>query len=597
MSGFQSTVSILPSIQLDSVAPISMTEWSVTIILSQATFDGLHMPTRRFKKSEDVLALRIPAVAAFVVSVLFLSGCAVDRCAPGRPQVDSQLQVRVNKNLGPSRCSNETLIPGDVQLDDGTTADEAVAVALWNNSAFNATLARLGMARGDLVQAGLLKNPQFSILLPGGTKQLEWTLFLPVDALLLRKTRLDMSEREVCRVAEELVQNGLDLVRDTRVAHADLVFATDRSLLANEAVDVRKNIADLTRKQLEAGDISELEATTARIDLLRAQADAAGLAQAVTQAEARLKQLMGIGTWPISLHPIATDVLGRTTNYELETLIAEATNSRPDLRAACFAAESAKKRAELSRWQWLKFDAVADANSGGVGNNNFGPGFRFDLPIFDRNQGGIQTADWSVYQATQNYNAVRDQVVMDVQTALSQTRQASDNLTILRSDVLSSLQEAVDLAGKAYADGGAAYFLVLQTTSQFLDSRAQELQLVADLTKAHANLDRSVGRNLMPINPGEVAIPMDVSEDDLIPLWDEDDSKTAELDIGDSHPVVTSQESSSLFSDNATDTEIAMKLRDIADQFDANSIDSIPASDNLTTPVSFGGFMTMGWQN
>lgn len=555
------------------------------------------MPRDDFKTPEHALTLRFSALAAIVLSVSLLNGCAVERCAPGRPQVDSQLQVRVHKNLGPTQCSNETSIPGDVQLDDGTTADEAVAVALWNNSAFNATLARLGMARGDLVQAGLLKNPLFQVLLPGGTKQLEYTLYLPVEALLLRKTRLDMSEREVCRVAEELVQNGLDLVRDTRVAHADLVFATDRSLLANEAVAVRKNIADLTRKQLEAGDISELEATTARIDFLRAQADAAGLAYAVSQAEARLKQLMGIGTWPITLRPIVTDVLGRNTNYELETLIAEATNSRPDLRAACFAVESAKKRAELSRWQWLRFDAITDGNAGGAGNTNVGPGFRFDIPIFDRNQGGIQTAEWSVYQAAQNYNTVRDQVVMEVQTAWSQTRQASDNLTILRSDVLSSLQESVELAGKAYADGGAPYFLVLQTTGQFLDARTQELQLIADLTKAHANLDRSVGRNLMPINSGEVAIPMDVSEDDLIPLGDENDSKTAELDVGDANAVVTSEDDSSLFRDNATDTENTMKLRDIADQFDAKSVDSIQAIDNLMTPVSFGGFMAMGWQN
>jgi len=410
--------------------------------------------------------------------------------------VNSQLQVRTSNSLSPSKCTNETLIPQDVLLDDGITADEAVAVALWNNSAFNATLARLGMARGDLIQAGLLKNPLFNVLLPGGSKQLEWTLYLPVETLLLRKSRLDMSEREVCRVAEELVQNGLDLARDARVAHADLVFAVDRSTLANEAVTVRNRIADLTKKQLEAGDISELEATTARIDYLRAQADAAGLAHAIAQAESRLKQLMGIGTLKTSLHPIATEIQNPAANFELQALIAEARICRPDLRAASFAVESAKKRAHISRWQWLRFDAVADANSGGAGNSNFGPGFRFDIPIFDRNQGGIQTADWSVYQATQNYNAIRDQVIMDVETAWSQAHQAKDNLTLLRADVLTSLQEAVGLAEKAYADGGVSYFLVLQTTGQFLDARTQELQLVADLQKAHANLDRSVGRNL-----------------------------------------------------------------------------------------------------
>ena len=517
-----------------------------------------------------------------------LNGCASTRCAPGRPQIDAQLQARVASGLGPSQCG-ETSVPEDVLLDDGVTADEAVAVALWNNAAFNATLAQLGIARGDLTQAGLLKNPQFQILLPGGTKQLEWALFLPIDVLFLRETRLDMSEREVCRVADELVQNGLNLVRDARVAHADLVFAVDRAALANEAVEVRSNIADLTKKQLDAGDISELEATTARIDFLRARADAAGLQHAVAQAEARLKQLMGIGTWSTAIHPITDDVDNVTSGYELLSLIADATTSRPDLRAAAFALEAAKHRAELSRWQWLKFDAVVDANAGGAGNSNFGPGFRFDIPIFDRNQGGIQAADWSVNQAMHNYNAVRDQVVMEVQTAYSQVQQASDNLRLLRSDVLSSLQEAVRLATKAYSGGGAPYFLVLQTTGQFLDARTQELQLVADLQKAQANLDRSVGRN---VRSAELSVQSPEPVPVVLPL----DSGHSSLDTSEPNILIISQDGSSLFSGDTMDERIGLKLRKIADQLDAMTAESSYLSSEKTLPVSFGGAVTTGWR-
>ena len=533
-----------------------------------------------------------------VISLLLmclLTGCASNRCAPGRQQVNSELQARVSDGLGPSQCGTESMIPDDVRLDDGVTADEAVAVALWNNSAFNATLAQLGMARGDLVQAGLLRNPQFQILLPGGTKQLEWALFLPIDALLLRETRLDISEREVCRVAEQIVQNGLDVVRDTRVAHTDLVFAVDRAALANEAVDVRKRIADLTKKQLDAGDISELEATTARIDFLRAQADAAGLQHAVAQTEARLKQLMSIGTWQISLQPIGNDPQLNTSSFELQTLIDQATSCRPDLRAASFAVEAAKRRAEVSRWQWLKFDVVADANSGGAGNSNFGPGFRFDIPIFDRNQGGILTADWSVNQALQNHSAVRDQVVMEVQTAHSQIQQATDNLTILRTDVLTSLQEAVDLAQKAYIDGGAPYFLVLQTTSQFLDSRTQELQLMADLRRAQANLDRSVGRNLSQLVPEPVVVPLDFTED-LSTLPSVDGVVQTELASGEPNILIISRDGSSLFSGDANDKRIGFKLRRIADELDAMKSDPMQTAKQKTPPVNCGGVITTGWR-
>ena len=181
---------------------------------------------------------------------------------------------------------------------------------------------------------------------------------------------------------------------------------------------------------------------------------------------------------------------------DVQSLKADATNSRPDLKAAAFAYEAAQHRAGLSRWQWFRLDLVGDGNSGGSGATNFGPGFRFDVPFLDRNQGGIMRADWSVYEASQNYFMVRDQVMMEVETAYSQAHQAKDNLDVLQRDVLVALDEAVVLAEKAYQDGGTSYFLVLQTTSQFLDARARELQLQADLSRALANLDRSVGHHL-----------------------------------------------------------------------------------------------------
>ncbi len=538
---------------------------------------------------------RRPTSVVSVLLMTLLAGCSSTRCAPGRQQVDAELQARVSEGLGSSQSGGESTIPGDVLLNDGITPEEAVAVALWNNSAFNATLAQLGIARGDLVQAGLLRNPQFQILLPGGTKQLEWALFMPVDAFLLREIRLDISEQEVRRVAEQLVQNGLDVVRDTRVAHADLMFAVDRAALADEAVDVRKRVADLTQKQLDAGDISDLEATTARIDYLRAQADAAGLQHAVAQAEARLKQLMSIGTWQVSLQPIANDPQFNASGLELQALIDEAMLSRPDLRAASFAVEAAKKRADVSRWQWLRFDVVGDANSGGAGNSNFGPGFRFDIPIFDRNQGGILTADWTVNQAVQNYNTVRDQVVMEVQTAYSQSQQATDNLAILRSDVLTSLQEAVDLAQKAYVDGGAPYFLVLQTTGQFLDSRAQELQLMADLRRAHANLDRSVGRNLSPSVPEQVVVPQDFTEDPPT-LPQVEPFPQAAVKTGEPNILIVSRDGSSLFSGDLNDERIGPKLRRIADELDAMKTDPMQTAKQTTTAVDHGGAITTGWQ-
>ncbi len=60
----------------------------------------------------------------------------------------------------------QTRVPSGVILEDGLSEDEAVLTALTNNSAFQATLAQLGAAGGDTVQASLLANPQFLTYFP-----------------------------------------------------------------------------------------------------------------------------------------------------------------------------------------------------------------------------------------------------------------------------------------------------------------------------------------------------------------------------------------------------------------------------------------------
>lgn len=447
-------------------------------------------------RSSRCVSLRTHVSVGLVLLATAVScGCAAVNYADGRPRISGDLRSRVEHGVGPAKCDDDSLVPPGVTLEDGVTADEAVAMSLWNNSDFHATLARIGMARGDLIQSDMLTNPQFMILLPGGTKQLEYALFMPVESLLLRKHRVSIAQKDYCRIAEELVQNGLNLVRDVRQAHADLALAQQRVELADQAVTLRTRIVDLTGKRLQAGEISELEATSARLDQLRTQATAVGLPQQVEAARARLAMLMGIAVLQLPL--VATgDAEPPDPLPEISELVAEAMQSRPDLKAARMAFAAEQERAALSRWRWLRVDAVADGNSGGVGPANFGPGVRLDLPIFDRNEGGNVRADWSVYQASQNYYALRDRVIMEVRVAAAQSQQADASLTLLQTEVMSSLLEAAALAEKAYRDGGADYFLVLQTSSQLLEIRASELQLLNDRRKAQAELERSVGRRL-----------------------------------------------------------------------------------------------------
>src|SRR5262245_50681307 len=129
--------------------------------------------------------------------------------APTPEDVDAGIRARTAAGI---RLAGDEPLPPDVNLTDGLTQEEAVAIALWNSPSFQATLADLGIARADLAEAGLLRNPIFSLLFPLGPKQLEFTLQYPFDALIQRPKRVAAARLNARAIGERLVWDALALV-------------------------------------------------------------------------------------------------------------------------------------------------------------------------------------------------------------------------------------------------------------------------------------------------------------------------------------------------------------------------------------------------
>ena len=100
-------------------------------------------------------------------AALLGSGCATINGAPTPEEVDAAVRERT-ANRGIRLEGPDDTLPPDVNLSDGVTQEEAVAIALWNSPSFQATLADIGIARADLAEAGLLRNPILSLLFPFG---------------------------------------------------------------------------------------------------------------------------------------------------------------------------------------------------------------------------------------------------------------------------------------------------------------------------------------------------------------------------------------------------------------------------------------------
>lgn len=443
--------------------------------------------------SPNCVKTRVPILGLGLL-VVALTGCHAGSSAPNRGFVGAQIAHRMGHSIPDGIPPGQVTLPPGAKLDDGLTEDEAVSIALWNNAAFQDLLVDLGIARSDLIQAGLLPNPEMAYFFHVPQKPFKYAFEFPIEALWLRPVRLRIAGREANRAADRLVQSGLDLMRDVRQAFADVLLAQERLRVAKEGVRLRSQIADFADRRLKAGDISAQEAAVAKIDALQAEQDAVRIGYETPIAEERLRNLLGLGPIRCPLTLIA-EAPAATRLPNVDALTQEAMATRPDALAAAEAVSAAQARLRFARLGWVRLLGVADATSGQNGHE-FGPALRFTIPIFNWNQGGIARAQAELERAIRQQQTVAYQIILDVQRAALQYQQASAEIEILRSKVRPEVETGIRRAQKAYQEGGITYLIVLEATRQLLDNYLREAVLVGDLRRFWAELERSVGRRL-----------------------------------------------------------------------------------------------------
>jgi cobalt-zinc-cadmium efflux system outer membrane protein len=422
--------------------------------------------------------------------------------------VSKDVESRTGHKINPAVKSSGLTMPEGVSLNDGVTEDEAVAIALWNNPGLQAELTALGLARAELIEAGLLKNPQLTMIFPFSFRILEAVANWPMEALWQRPRRVAAAKLEMERVGETLVSHALDLVRDVRLAYADYAAAQTRAGMAEEIVRERREIAMIVNARLRAGDISESETSASVTEARLAEERAARFLQDVVLTKERLRGLLGFGadgtaldiiTPPQQFAPAAASAAPAASieSETLDELIKQALDARPELKAGELAIKAAGARAKWERSRILNITAIAKEYGRGANGFEQGPGLLIDLPIFNRNQGGISRAEAEIERAAKQLIAARQRVVTEVRESYTQLTQARNAHQLWRARVLPPLERDIRMAETAYRSGDAAYLFVLETARRYSDERLREAEYQVATLRALGQLERSIGRRLL----------------------------------------------------------------------------------------------------
>jgi cobalt-zinc-cadmium efflux system outer membrane protein len=374
------------------------------------------------------------------------------------------------------------------------TLGELEQMALAKNPTLPLADAALRSAAGRALQAGFYPNPIMGYLgeelsLRAPSKTSEHLFFMEqaiVTAGKLKHSR-SVSAQEQKETEADAEAQKHRVLNAVRMLYYEALGAQQMLELRTLLAEIARG-ADTTSQQLfnvgaaDRPDVLEaqIELDQSEIELIEAENDLgrAWLMLAAVVGEPTLKrpQLQGDleGKWPV---------------FERDALLADLLQASPELKRAQAGVERA--RAMLQR---AKAEPVPDILlRGGIGYNNefseflgeVGPeafievGFR--VPLFDRNQGNIASAQAEIDRAGHEVRRLELELRTRMAMAYDQYSDAFALAERYQTKVLPRAQEAYELYLGRFREMGAAYPQVLIAQRTLFQVRADYVESLVDL--------------------------------------------------------------------------------------------------------------------
>lgn len=344
---------------------------------------------------------RLKAATLFA-GTLALGGCATFSQDGGFGSVETVAVEQLGKDLRWARTDAERdTIAVRVRelLAQPLSVEDAVQIALLNNRGLQAAYFELGIAEADLVQAGRLPNPHFSMLRVSASVdgvreyKIEQALTVNVFALITMPLAMEVEQRRFEQTQRQVAMDVLRLAAETRAAYFSAVAAGETLRYMRKVRQAADAGAELARRMALVGNFSKLRQAREQGFYADATLGLARAEQAQTAAQERLTRLLGlVGSHAFKL-PERLPELPQSVD-ELPNVEQIAMDQRLDLQAVRFETEALAKNLGLSKAtrfiNLLEFGPARVLEGQKSDPYKTGYEISFELPVFD--WGGARVA-------------------------------------------------------------------------------------------------------------------------------------------------------------------------------------------------------------
>lgn len=438
------------------------------------------------------------------ILIAALSGCASSssrRIAAPRSRLGSKIPTYSASTKANGRQPA-------VQPQGAITLNESLSLALMHNPELAAASWAVRAAQADARQATLLPNPEIEVEAEefggdrDGLDESELTAAISQSIPMGgdRRKAKSIARHQANLVACEREATRLAVITGTKAAFMNLLATRQRLDIADTASKLALNAERAATDRVEAGKarpiekaMAHAEASAARVALSRTKDELATARDALAAmwgAAATFSSASGaLSANLIAPPPIQHLLVGMTG-----TVTYAASAIALELQRDAVGAAIAQAIPDLELKGAVKLIQETDETT-------YIAGLGIEIPLFDRNQGGINSARHALRQARAQHEATVLALRLALATAHRQLVTAQHSALSIKDTVLPAAQQAFDAAQLAYANGKSGYLELLAARKTLIVTKEDYVNSLLEYHQAAADLERLTGRAIQsPVN-------------------------------------------------------------------------------------------------
>jgi outer membrane protein TolC len=387
---------------------------------------------------------------------------------------------------------------------NGLSPDEAAIMAVINNPKLKAARDKQQIAQAQLLQAGLLPNPELSYDMEfpvGGETEGTATAYgvglnWDVSSLVTRRARVDAAKNNIKSVNLDIAWQEWQVAEAAKLHFYRSLLAGRQLTAANEALNAQEQYRELIAKGFVLGEKTYKQLSDADSAAQQSQLDVMNIRRAQQKELLTLKQTIGLP--PDQKIELQKDVnIPGSANLPSEDELFDGIEDRRlDLLALKYGYQSqeAKVRAAVK----AQFPRISLGPTGGRDIENVDTvGFdsAIDLPVFDRNQGNIAVERATRKQLYDEYFQRVSDAKFEIAQALSQIESDTQQIDAIKL-YLPVLEGLAENYKKAAENGTVNFPDYYQMLFDLYSKQAELLKLQGSLVDELITLEIASGRYL-----------------------------------------------------------------------------------------------------